>query len=77
LSPQSGERGIGAPFPKSFTNPPRCGEEQDEDEIFGYVIKGAQHCYDFRTTFAGGAISRQYFTTALDKWLKCFKPKKG
>ncbi|KAF2186759.1 hypothetical protein K469DRAFT_738516 [Zopfia rhizophila CBS 207.26] len=75
LSPLSAEPWT--PHPRAFTDPPRCGEEQDEDEIFGYVMKGAQHCYDFRTTFAGGEVSRKYFTDALDKWLKCFKPKRG
>ncbi|KAF2469026.1 peptidase S28 [Lindgomyces ingoldianus] len=75
LSPLSAESF--APHPKTFQNPPKCGEEQDEDEIFGYVMKGAQHCYDFRTTFAGGSVSRKYFTDALDRWLPCFKSKKG
>ncbi|ORY08662.1 serine carboxypeptidase S28-domain-containing protein [Clohesyomyces aquaticus] len=73
LSPLSAESF--APHPKTFQNPPKCGEEQGEDEIFGYVIPGAQHCYDFRTTFAGGAVSRGYFTAALDRWLKCFRPR--
>jgi hypothetical protein len=35
----------------------------------------AQHCYDFRTYFPGGTISRKYFTNALTSWLKCYKKK--
>ncbi|KAB2570934.1 putative extracellular serine carboxypeptidase [Lasiodiplodia theobromae] len=70
LSPLSAESW--APHPKMIQDAPRCGESTSEDEIFGYVIPGAQHCYDFRTTFAPGAISRKYFTDALTEWLKCF-----
>jgi hypothetical protein len=76
LSPLSQE-----PFPfthpKPFTSPPKCGQGQSKKEIFGYVIPGAQHCYDFRTYFVGGEISRKYFTDALSSWLTCFKPKNG
>lgn len=72
LSPQSSEPG--APHPQLTTEAPECNVETDVSQIFGYVLPGAQHCYDFRTTFAGGAVSREYFTTALSKWLKCFKP---
>lgn len=75
LSPLSAEPF--APHPRTFTDPPACGEEQDKSEIFGYVMKNAQHCYDFRTTFEGGAVSRKYFADALTKWLGCFKPKGG
>lgn len=66
-----------APRSRAFTKPPKCGEDQDDDEVFGYVIPNAQHCYDFRTNFPAGAPSRKYFTDALDRWLKCFKPRKG
>lgn len=75
LSPASAESF--APHPQLFAEAPTCGEESDEGELFGYVIPGAQHCYDFRTYFEPGAVSRQYFSTALSKWLKCFKPKYG
>lgn len=75
LSPLSSEPE--APQPDAFQKPPQCGQGQDVDDIFGYVIKGAQHCYDFRTTFEGGAVSRKYFSDALTKWLGCFKPKGG
>ena len=39
-------------------------------------MPNAEHAFDFRTTFPGGAISRGYFTSALTEWLKCFKPKR-
>ncbi|KAF2737705.1 hypothetical protein EJ04DRAFT_95415 [Polyplosphaeria fusca] len=78
LSPLSGESF--GPHPNAFTQPPKCGEEQDESEIFGFVLQKAEHCFDFRTTGVlspDGGRSRGYFTAALDEWLKCFKPKKG
>jgi hypothetical protein len=73
LSPLSAE-GF-APHPKTFTEPPQCGKGQSVKEIFGYVMENAEHCFDFRTYFAGGAVSRGYFKAALDGWLKCFKPR--
>tara|TARA_R110002003_G_scaffold140_23_gene12900 strand:- start:5319 stop:5834 length:516 start_codon:yes stop_codon:yes gene_type:complete len=79
LSPASAEpfapRGV-----RLFTDPPRCGEAQSRRELFGYVLENAQHCYDFRTTgvtVPAGAVSRKFFTDALSRWLKCFKPKGG
>jgi hypothetical protein len=77
LSPASGE-----PFaPKGvrlFQDPPKCGQAQSRNELFGYVLKDAQHCYDFRTTgvtVSDGAVSRGYFMRALDQWLGCWRPK--
>ncbi|KAL0256560.1 hypothetical protein SLS55_008955 [Diplodia seriata] len=70
LSPLSTEPW--APDVRLTQETPACGESTAEDEVFGYVMPGAQHCYDFRTTFAGGAVSRKYFTDALTEWLKCF-----
>ncbi len=74
LSPLSSE-----PFaPKDvtpFTSPPQCGQKQPETSLFGYTMANAEHCFDFRTTFPAGAISRGYFTDALTQWLKCFQPK--
>lgn len=75
LSPLSAEDW--APHPTLTQEIPACNVSTAENEIFGYVIGGAQHCYDFRTTFAPGAISRKYFTDALTEWLKCFKPSGG
>ncbi|KAF2002172.1 peptidase S28 [Amniculicola lignicola CBS 123094] len=73
LSPLSSEPF--APKVRAFSAAPRCGEGSRKSEIFGHVLKGAQHCYDFRTTFAGGEVSRRYFTDALDGWLKCWRPR--
>ncbi|KAF2124349.1 hypothetical protein P153DRAFT_130305 [Dothidotthia symphoricarpi CBS 119687] len=73
LSPLSAE--IFAPKVHEFTEPPKCGQGQRRQDIFGYVMADAQHCYDFRTTFAGGAVSRGYFTRALTGWLGCFTSK--
>jgi hypothetical protein len=73
LSPLSSE-GF-APHPELFQEAPKCGETTTREMIFGYVMKSAEHCFDFRTTFAGGAVSRKYFTDALSGWLKCFVPK--
>ncbi|KAJ4368659.1 hypothetical protein N0V86_009568 [Didymella sp. IMI 355093] len=75
LSPLSSEPF--APKVNAFTNAPKCGVETSKRDLFGYTMADAQHCYDFRTYFAPGAISRKYFTDALGQWLKCFKPKGG
>ncbi|KAJ5834206.1 Peptidase S28 [Penicillium robsamsonii] len=57
------------------TEIPKCNVETDESTVFGYIMQNAEHCFDFRTTFAPGAISRKYFTTALTEWLECFEAK--
>ncbi|EOD48584.1 putative serine family protein [Neofusicoccum parvum UCRNP2] len=66
-----------APHPVLTQTAPACNVSTSQDEIFAYTIPGAQHCYDFKTYFAPGAISRKYFTDALTEWLKCFKPSGG
>jgi hypothetical protein len=61
-----------------FQNPPECGKGQSRNELFGYVLENAEHCFDFRTTgvtVPAGAVSRGYFMAALDKWLGCWKGK--
>lgn len=75
LSPLSAEPF--APKVNAFTEPPKCGKGSSKKEVFGYTMADAQHCYDFRTYFAPGAVSRKYFTDALTGWLGCFKPKGG
>jgi hypothetical protein len=78
LSPASAE--VVAPNVRVTKEVPRCGDGQDRRELFGYVIPNAQHCYDFRTTgtmVPGGAVSRKLFTSALTKWLRCWRPKAG
>jgi hypothetical protein len=85
LSPLSDERD--APHPRIRNEVPRCGQSDYEsaqggrgggggDEIFAMVLKGAQHCYDLRTTFAGGEPARVKFAEALRSWLGCWKPQK-
>ena len=53
---------------------PDCGATSSSDTIFGYTMQNAEHAFDFRTTFPGGEQSRTFFTNALTKWLKCWKP---
>ncbi|KAI2707434.1 hypothetical protein CBS147332_7088 [Penicillium roqueforti] len=54
------------------TEIPKCNVETAENTVFGYIMQNAEHCFDFRTTFVPGAISRGYFRTALKEWLGCF-----
>jgi hypothetical protein len=77
LGPLSAE--AWAPKVRPFREAPKCWEGQRRGEVFGYTLPGAQHCYDFRASylFPGGEVSRKYFTDALDRWLPCFRPKKG
>ena len=72
LSPLSSESF--SPHYKSTQDIPQCGVSTSADTLFSYVMDNAQHCYDFRTTFPGGASSRQNFIDALTQWLKCFQP---
>ncbi|KAI9754082.1 MAG: hypothetical protein M4579_004865 [Chaenotheca gracillima] len=70
LSPLSSE-----PFAPNYNltqDIPACGVSTSEDELFAYVMPNAEHAFDFRTTFPGGAVSRKYFTDALTQWLPCF-----
>jgi len=54
---------------------PEEGVSTAAGEVFGYLLKGAAHCFDFQTTWPDGANSRKIFTTALRKWLGNFKKK--
>ncbi|PWW77979.1 peptidase S28 [Tuber magnatum] len=56
-------------------NIPEEGISTPRGEVFGYLLKGAAHCFDLRTTWPDGANSRRIFTTALRKWLGNFKKK--
>lgn len=61
---------------------PKCGASTSRNELFGYVLPHAQHCFDFRTVGVvapngAGEKSRGIFKTALSQWLQCYKPKKG
>ncbi|KAF2404152.1 hypothetical protein EJ06DRAFT_546130 [Trichodelitschia bisporula] len=42
--------------------------------VFGYVVPGGEHAYDFRTSFVAGRPAIELFNKALDEWLKCWKP---
>ena len=72
-----------APKITTIQSAPQCSTSTGQDKLFGYTLKNAQHCYDFRTTGAEAAVlaegvqSRKYFTSALRDWLKCWKPKNG
>lgn len=72
LSPLSSE-----PFAPGFkvTNKVSdCRVSTSKNEIFGYLVDDAQHCYDFRsaTAFPGSAAPVALFMKALKSWLKCF-----
>ncbi|KAI8932281.1 hypothetical protein NX059_010478 [Plenodomus lindquistii] len=75
LSPASAEPF--APKVRVFAEPvPECGAKTSRKEVFGYVLKDAEHCFDFRTTgvtVPGGPVSRGIFKGALRKWLGCFE----
>jgi hypothetical protein len=79
LSPASAE-----PFApkdvKVIQDVPKCGQKTSRNELFGMVLRDAEHCFDFRTvglTVPDGAVSRNLFRKALSEWLQCYKPKKG
>ncbi|KAF1943831.1 hypothetical protein EJ02DRAFT_421030 [Clathrospora elynae] len=76
LSPASAEPF--APKVKLTQTPPKCGVKTSKNELFGFLLGDAEHCFDFRTTgvtVADGAVSRGIFTGALKGWLGCWKPK--
>jgi hypothetical protein len=78
LSPASAEPF--APKVQVSDEVPKCGVQTSRQQLFGYVIENAQHCYDFRTTGVtapGGVVSRGLFDKALSGWLQCWRPKKG
>lgn len=62
-----------APQVTFTTDIPKCNVETDENTLFGYIMADAEHCFDFRSAFVPGAISRGYFSTALKEWLGCFE----
>jgi hypothetical protein len=75
LSPLSTESF--APQGVNFTTAtiPKCGVQTAGNELFGYIMKDAEHCFDFNMHFAGGAVSRGNFVNALREWLPCFGKK--
>ncbi|KAF2679891.1 peptidase S28 [Lentithecium fluviatile CBS 122367] len=75
LSPMSAESW--APRVRESPSAPACGQKGGAGELFGYLLRDAQHCYDFRVGVKEGERSRGIWGEALRKWLKCFKPRKG
>ncbi|KAI1950915.1 hypothetical protein LOZ39_002905 [Ophidiomyces ophidiicola] len=73
LSPLSNE--AWAPKIEFSTEIPECNKPTPQSKIFGYVIPNAEHCYDFRSSFRPGDVSRNLLRSALRKWLPCFKKK--
>ncbi|KAJ5238379.1 hypothetical protein N7468_002998 [Penicillium chermesinum] len=61
-----------APKNQFTTDVPQCNVNTPEHTVFGYVMPNAEHCFDFRTTFAPAIKSRQLFYKALHSWLPCF-----
>jgi hypothetical protein len=48
---------------------PDQGVSLPHGKVFGYLLKGAAHCFDFRSDWPDGATSRALFVSALRKWL--------
>ncbi|KAJ5961154.1 uncharacterized protein N7479_008304 [Penicillium vulpinum] len=57
------------------TNIPKCNVE-NEKTLFGYIMPNAEHCFEWRMSFAPAAIARGYFSAALKEWLGCFEAKR-
>jgi hypothetical protein len=55
------------------TEVPQCNQQTTLHDIFGYVMPGAMHCFDFNMSFRTGAVSRALFRDALARWLPCFE----
>ena len=62
---------------------PMCGNSSSSapvsQDIFGYLLKDAEHCFDYYSDFPEGIAARALFNQALPEWLKCWtrsqKPK--
>ncbi|KAL7275430.1 hypothetical protein RUND412_001618 [Rhizina undulata] len=72
LSPLSNEA-----FAPNYTvtqNIPDCGVSTSADEIFGWLLPDAQHCYDFDpvSTYPPAGTPVELFKMALKSWLPCF-----
>jgi hypothetical protein len=59
-----------SPRNKAAQTIPECGKT--DSQLFGYLLKDAEHCYDMRENFEGGDAARRLFADALTKWLPCF-----
>ncbi|EOD43873.1 putative serine family protein [Neofusicoccum parvum UCRNP2] len=65
-----------APQPVLTQEAPACNVSTTSDEIFGYVLPNAEHCFDLDST-EEAFVAQKYFTDALTEWLKCFTPSGG
>jgi len=52
---------------------PEEGVPTGQGEVFGYLLKGAGHCWDIGSQVPESVKARKIFTTALSKWLRSFK----
>ncbi|KAI5815148.1 serine peptidase, family S28 [Pyronema omphalodes] len=71
LSPLTTEA-FAPPF-RTIAQTPRCNQETKWNEVFGFLLKNSQHCYDFRAS-EQAAEATNMFKYALSQWLECFKP---
>ena len=52
---------------------PEEGVSTGKGQVFGYLLKGAGHCFDLNDTWPDGVNARRIFTSALRKWLVNFE----
>jgi serine carboxypeptidase S28 len=52
---------------------PACNVTTGKDTLFGYLIKDAEHCFDYAMDSEPAAVARGYFVKALWEWLPCFQ----
>jgi len=52
---------------------PEEGVSTGKGEVFGYLLKGAGHCWDLGSEVPESVNARKLFTKALRKWLRNFK----
>jgi hypothetical protein len=62
-----------APRVRENVQPPKCGVRGGSGELFGYLLRDSQHCYDLRNGWEEGEISRAIWGKALKGWLGCWK----
>jgi Serine carboxypeptidase S28 len=52
---------------------PACNVATGKGTLFGYLIKDAEHCFDYMMDSEPVAVARGYFVKALREWLPCFR----
>lgn len=55
------------------------GEGGKGGTVFGYLLRGAQHCFDFNTVeeTPEAEVPQRLFARALGEWLGCFRAERG